>query len=174
MELQERVLRKACHLRWCTRPTLQEASKVSSALRPILKSPELMWAPLASARADSLFAQRADCLCMRIDTEECTQDHWGCCERHPNFVSVRISALGLFTGAWVREAVGRELANIPWLSKDSGLAAFQLTTSATSTEGLHDVEVASCVTFHHLACDFEECVFGADLINQKALVLTGL
>ena len=83
--------------------------------------------------------------------KECTQDHWGCCERHPKFVSVRISALGLFTGAWVREAVGRELANIPWLSKDSGLAAFQLTTSATSTEGLHDVEVASCVTLHHLA-----------------------
>jgi len=41
----------------------------------------------------------------------------------------------------VREKVGEEVANIPWLSKESGLAALQLTTSATRTEGLHDVEV---------------------------------
>ncbi len=38
------------------------------------------------------------------------------------------------------------MANIPWLSKESGLAAFQLTTSSTSTEGLHDVEVALCLS----------------------------
>jgi len=41
----------------------------------------------------------------------------------------------------VREKIGEEVANIPWVSKESGLAALQLTTSATSTEGLHDVEV---------------------------------
>ena len=64
---------------------------------------------------------------------------------HIFFVTVQpltCLSLGTATGAWVRETIGGEVANIPWLSRDSGLAALQLTSSATSTEGLHDVEVA--------------------------------
>lgn len=56
--------------------------------------------------------------------------------------------MGPVTGAWVRETVGAEVASIPWLAKDSGLAALQLTTSATSTGGVHDVEVAFYGTSH--------------------------
>lgn len=44
-------------------------------------------------------------------------------------------------GAWARQRVGGEAGSISWLSKESGLAALQLSTSATATEGLHDVKV---------------------------------
>lgn len=46
-------------------------------------------------------------------------------------------------GAWVRESIGGEAAGIPWLSKESGLIALQLSTSTSGVEGLHDVEVSN-------------------------------
>lgn len=43
----------------------------------------------------------------------------------------------------MRESIGGEAAGIPWLSKESGLVALQLSTSASGVEGLHDVEVSN-------------------------------
>ncbi|CAK0754278.1 hypothetical protein CVIRNUC_002285 [Coccomyxa viridis] len=47
---------------------------------------------------------------------------------------------GNLKGAWVRQRVGGEVGDVPWLTKDSGLTALQLSTTASGVEGLHDVE----------------------------------
>ena len=42
----------------------------------------------------------------------------------------------------MRQRVGGEVGDVPWLTKDSGLTALQLSTTASGVEGLHDVEVS--------------------------------
>ena len=42
----------------------------------------------------------------------------------------------------MRQRMGGEVGNVPWLTKGSGLAALQLSTTASGVEGLHDVEVS--------------------------------
>ena len=42
----------------------------------------------------------------------------------------------------MRQRVGGEVGDVPWLIKDSGLAALQLSTATSGVEGLHDVEVS--------------------------------
>jgi hypothetical protein len=46
------------------------------------------------------------------------------------------------TGNWRKVRVGEELASVDWLEKDGGVIGFQLSTSPSSTVGVHDVEVS--------------------------------
>ena len=57
-------------------------------------------------------------------------------------------------GAWLRQRVGSEVGDVPWLTRDSGLAALQLSTTATGVEGLHDVEVSQAPETHPACRDF--------------------
>ena len=57
----------------------------------------------------------------------------------------------------MRQRVGGQVGDVPWLTKNSGLAALQLSSTATGVEGLHDVEVSqtphfcpACQVFVHL------------------------
>ena len=51
----------------------------------------------------------------------------------------------LLAGSWKKLQVDGALADVDWLQRDAGEVAIQLRASPTSIEGVHNVEVGSCI-----------------------------